>query len=759
MLAPAAPAAAQEARDGMLIRRVEFTGLRTISEAFVRRLVKTREGQNLALAQVQEDVRSLVRSRKFIDANAATAIEDGQAVVTFNVQEKPEIVGIVVEGNKKFSTEDLFKELSFSARTPADRYEILRGRENILRKYKEAGYYYATVDLDETALENENRVIYRIVEGPRVKVRRIVFEGNRTFAEARLKEKVKTRTYLWIFRAGALDEEQAQRDALDIQNFYRDEGFLDARAGYRLEFSDIDRADLTLAFVIEEGVRYRIQEITVDGHAAFDAARILSVMQLKPGDPPRESALREDLRRVTDLYGEVGYVEARIGSRYDFLEEPGVVALRISVVENRQSRFGRITIRGNQHTQDKVIRRELKFYPGEDYNTVKARRAQQRIMETGLFARAAVNPLEDVEGFREALVEVEEGQQVDFLIGVGVSTDDGVLGTLTINNRNFDLFDWPRTWGEFFRGQAFRGAGQRLRLQLEPGTEVSRFRIDFTEPYLLDQPLRLDTSLYLFERDRGAYDEERIGFVPALSRRFESGPLDGWAAEGALRFEGVDINDVDTFASRQIRDTRGSSFLTSVKGTIVRDTTDSRILPSEGYRVSFSWEQVGALGGDWDFGKPTLSARWYKTLRTDIFDRKSILGLRGDVGYIVGDAPPFERFYAGGFGSMRGFSFRGISPEAGVFNDKVGGDFLLLTGGEYSFPLYSDTVRGVTFLDMGTVEEDFEITGWRASVGFGLRIQIDFFGPVPIVLDFGIPIAEEDGDETQVFNFSFGASF
>jgi outer membrane protein insertion porin family len=165
------------------------------------------------------------------------------------------------------------------------------------------------------------------------------------------------------------------------------------------------------------------------------------------------------------------------------------------------------------------------------------------------------------------------------------------------------------------------------------------------------------------------------------------------------------------------------------------------------------------LGGDFDFGRPTAGIAWYKTLRTDIFDRKSVLALHADTGMIVGDAPVFERFYAGGFGSLRGFSYRGISPRAGIMKNKVGGDFIFLTGAEYSFPLYGKNFRGVTFLDMGTVEENVTITTWRAAVGVGLRINVDFFGPVPIVLDFGFPIADDDQDDTQVFNFAFGASF
>jgi outer membrane protein insertion porin family len=482
-------------------------------------------------------------------------------------------------------------------------------------------------------------------------------------------------------------------------------------------------------------------------------------MELKEGAFIRDEVLKEDIKRIDDLYGEIGYVDARTTNTFDFVDEPGLIILNLDVDERKRSRFGRITIRGNSRTKDEVVRRELRFYPGEDYNTVKAREAEQHLKDTGLFTKATITPLADIEGEREAVVNVEEADTVQFIIGIGVSTDSGVLGNLTIDNRNFDIADWPRTWGEFLRGQAFRGDGQRLRLSFEPGTELTRFRIDFTEPYFLDMPVRLDLSAYLFERDRESYDEQRIGFIPALSKRFESGFLKNWAIEGALRVEGVDIDDVRALASRQIRDVSGNSTLTSVKGTIAHDTTDSRIVPSKGHRFTLGWEQVGALGGDYDFGKPIASFVWYKTMRTDIFDRKSVLALRADAGYIVGDAPVFERFYAGGFGSMRGFRFRGISPRAGIWDDKVGGDFILLAGGEYSVPLYSDNVRGVAFLDMGTVEEDFGVTSWRASVGFGLRINLNFFGPVPLVFDFGFPIASEDQDDEQVFNFSFGASF
>ena len=745
--------------DGLPVKRIEFRGLQRISEGFVRGIIRTRPGQAYSRRLVQQDVRALLRTRKFYNVFADAKLEDGQVVVVFSFEEKPTVRAVEVEGNKHFPDEQLLAEIGIQPGDALDRYAIQRGREAIEDKYRSAGYHYVRVEIDELALRSDQRVVYRIVEGPRVHVRRIRFEGARSFPVRQLRLKIRSRTRFLFFFGGVFDEDLAERDALALQAFYRDEGFLDARVGYRLDFEDVERRKLTLTFVIEEGPRYRIHDIRFFGNRVFSDDRIRGVLKLRVGDVLRQETLRRDIQAIEELYGRIGYADVRVDARHRFLEEPGKVVLEFHIAEGPHYRIGRVVIRGNTHTQDKVIRRELGFWPTEDFNTVAMKQAERRLLETGLFKKARITPLKPEGEYRDVLVEVEEGTQVDFLVGVGVSTDLGVIGSLSINNRNFDLFDWPRTFGEFIRGEAFRGAGQRMRLVAEPGTRVSRFRIDFTEPYLLDRPLRLDTSVYLFQRIRDSFDEERLGFTFGLSKRFTTGRLAGWAVEGSLRVENVQIDNLRPLVADEIFRTKGNTFLTSVRATIVRDTTDSRLMPTEGYRLSFAYEQVGALGGEEAFGRPAISFAWYRTVRTDIFDRKSVLAMRLDAGWIIGDAPVFERFFGGGWGSIRGFDYRGVSPRAGLFDDRIGGDFILLAGAEYSFPLYGQTLRGVTFVDMGTVEEDFEITQWRVAVGFGLRVNVQYFGAIPLVFDFGWPIVKDDDDNTRVFTFSFGASF
>ena len=146
-------------------------------------------------------------------------------------------------------------------------------------------------------------------------------------------------------------------------------------------------------------------------------------------------------------------------------------------------------------------------------------------------------------------------------------------------------------------------------------------------------------------------------------------------------------------------------------------------------------------------------------MKIDSQERKSVLSLKANVGAIIGNAPIFERFYAGGIGSIRGFNFRGVSPRQGLEDDAIGGDFMLLTAAEYSFPLHGDAIRGVVFVDMGTVEDSFELTTWRAAVGVGVRVVIKQLGSLPMEFDLALPISSQENDEEQVFSFLLGISF
>jgi outer membrane protein insertion porin family len=311
------------------------------------------------------------------------------------------------------------------------------------------------------------------------------------------------------------------------------------------------------------------------------------------------------------------------------------------------------------------------------------------------------------------------------------------------------------------RAQTLKGAGQTFRIVAEPGTEMMRFQVEWLDPAIFDQPYSVGAQAFFFTRQRETYDENRYGVVGSLGHRFEN----QWYGELAVRPEGVDINNLNHHAPPEVLDVEGMSFLTGFKGTLVRDRTDSRWMPSEGDRIMLSAEEVV---GSFNFLRTNAEYRFYRTLYTDAMDRKHILATRLAAGDIASDAPVFERFYGGGSGSVRGFKYRGISPRSegsalGVGRgEAIGGDFMVFAGSEYSFPIFGtegSQLRGVLFLDTGTVEQDIGINAYRASVGFGFRWAIPFLGPVPMAFDFGFPVSKQPDDDTQIFSFSVGWSF
>jgi len=752
--APAGP------MDGGIVREIRIQGLERIDEGYVRNQLRTAAGQPYSAKQMSEDVGRLLRTGRFLEVRATPEPADGEVIVTLVVREKPVVAAIEIRGNVKFATKDLLKDLDFGIGDPVDRFQINQGRDTIERKYRDAGYAYAEVTVEEEALTTEQRVVYNIVEGPRVRVRQIVFEGNAAYKPAELFRLVSTKTYIWIFRTGEFDADKAQRDAENIQTFYREHGFLEAEVSYRPEFLDEARENMRLVFVINEGTRYTIKEIRITGNTVFTTEDLLAKLKLHAGDYFDAFKLKDDAQTIETEYGRQGYIYATTTPSRVFAEEPGQVVITLRIAEDSQFTMGRIEIHGNAQTQDKVVRRELRFYPGELYDTTKVRDAEKRIKDTQLFTEATITPVGNSPDVRDALVQVTESPKtVNFIVGAGVSSDSGLAGNIVLENTNFDLFDFPRNATEFFKGKSFRGAGQTARIQLEPGTEVQRFRIDFREPYLMDQPIGLSTSAYYFERDRGPYDEQRLGLTWGFDHRFESGALKGWTGTLGFRTEWVGIRHVKFLSAEDIRDVEGGNYLSSIEPALIHDTTDSVFTPTKGHRFKLGWEQAGLMGGNFTYSKVTASYVQHWTVTSDEYDRKSVLSARVNAGYMFGNTPVFERFYAGGIGSFRGFRFRGISPRQGIRNDKVGGDFMLLSGGEYVVPIYEKVIQGVAFLDMGTVEREISIRTWRMSVGVGVRLTLPFFGTVPMEFDLGFPVLKNSEDQEQIFSFYVGLPF
>ena len=758
LLLGASVVSAQTAGGKRIIGRVTVQGNEQVKAEHILRQVYSRSGAPLSEKLLSEDSRRIIIMPEILDVKWQVIPAGDKADIVFTVTEASRIGGLEIQGNKNIETDKLLKDLRFQADDFLDRYLVRLGAEAITQKYRDEGYYFAEARVDEKLLAEEGRVVYVVVEGPRVRIKKIRFEGNEAFAAGKLKSKISTKAYFPVFVNGRLDDEKLEQDLITLPAFYHDEGHLDARVFVRKEFNE-DKTRLTLVFVIDEGPPYKVSDIAFLGNTV-PIEEITENLKLKNGDILTRERRILAKRAIDRSYGERGYIFANVGIEPRYTDTEGHVDVIFRIEEGKPYQLGRVIIQGNYQTQDKVVRRDFDhfgFLPGRLYDTAALSKAEKRLKGSGFFDKISVTPIGNAPDKRDALVEVTEGRTGLILFGVGVDTNSGLLGQFSIEQRNFDASNPPKSMTELFTGDAFVGGGQRLSLNLEPGTRVSRARLKFHEPYLFDQNNYMDLSLFLFRRGRESHLEERAGGMVALGHRFEN----DWSADVGVRAEMVEISDLEVdsigvTAPADVQDVEGRNFLTSLKFGVTCDKTDSFFRPSEGYKVRGSWEQAGALGGDFTYASVTTTLTGFRTIYMDLAERKTVWTNQIRAGHIMGAAPVFERFYAGGLGSLRGFDYRGVSPRQGPYRDPIGSEWLFLAASEITHPIHEEVLFAKLFCDSGVVSEG----RYRVTVGFGVELLVpQLFQMIPMNFDFGFPILSDDEDDEQVFSFSLGMSF
>jgi outer membrane protein insertion porin family len=792
LLAPPLPAAAQtrpatlpvsavppelagrNVEEVRIIGRTKPLGSELIGQ--ITHQIRTREGDRFDPSAVEGDYQRVYGLRKFSNVEARVEPTATGVIVIFEVTEQSQIKEIRFRGNEEVDTKALQDTVNLKVGESIDWFRLSLAKEAIERLYRSKNYPHAHVLIDQDELARNGVVVFTVVEGPRVRVRKVRVLGNKSFTDSKIKDEIKTKSWFPLLVPGEFDPEQVDQDVASIRQHYENHGFFDVRVGRKIVVSP-NQKEVMVDFVIEEGRRYVVERVTFKfpGSKSVEESQLRKDLKLVEGRFYDADLLKRDIRQIVRVYSPLGFIYVsqdpnpdpdymRIRDERIFRKEAGKVELVYIIAEGKPFRLGPIIVKGNAKTMDKIVLREMRVEPGELYNSAEVQSAQDRIKATGLYSAVTMIPItppnapvevgEGEPGTRALLVEVTETQSARFMFGAGLTSNSGVMGNITYEQRNFDISNWPANASEFFSSRAFSGAGQTFRLSLEPGTELSRARVDFIEPWIFDQPYSFGASAYLAQRIRPGWDEDRLGARLSLGKRFS----DIWSAKVSLRAEDVSIRDIRDEANRapEILQAEGHSALTSVGLEVRRDTTDSPLLPSKGTITTAGWEHFGALGGDFDFDRLVAGWNWFGTVYEDLLDRKTIVALRADAGYITGDTPFFERFYAGGIGSLRGFRYRGVSPRSGIDQDPIGGNFTLTGSIELSFPLAGDVLRGVLFTDAGTVERNLESGTIRSSVGFGFRLSLPFLGQLPLAFDFGFPITKDDQDDTRLFSFSLG---
>jgi outer membrane protein insertion porin family len=763
---------------------------------------------------IQSDIRRLNRLGSFSRVEVYAGInDDGSVELVFEVLERKLVVDVQVAGNVEINDSAIAAVVDVTSGTPIDRFQIDRSARRIEDLYRQKGYYYARVSIDEEELADTGLVLFRILEGERLKVTAIRFSGHESFTAKQLRREIDTKTASF-FRKGQLDDDQLNTDTSNLIKFYRDRGYLDIRTDRLIQPAPNGR-EAIITYLIEEGPLYTLRSVQInieseDGNdPVFNQAQIAGLMSIKAGDVYSVRDLDQSISAIRSAYGQMGYTDASDANTRQVFRiekrdptEP-LVDLIVNASEGKRYRAGEIIIQGNHLTRQEVIRRHVELRPMRPLDTTAIDRSKVRLSRLRLFnnrsgtiitpqqpgveffaevwddefvprvrkpksstkdtrdpdTRITLNPA-DESNYRDVLIEIEETNTGSFDIGGAVSSDSGVVGRIALTQRNFDVRDTPDSPGEFFAGRAFRGGGQSFNISLLPGNRIQTYSIGLTEPYLLESNYSGSANLFFRNRTFNEFTEQRLGARLGIGRRFGT----RWNGNLSFRAEQIELSSISPDRPVDIFAVADANLLMGLKAGLIRTTLDSFTRPTKGSRTSISIEQVV---GDFEFSKFEASHSTFIPIREDYLGRSTVLNLRSSIGYIPqgrDNTPTYERFYMGGQ-SFRGFNFRTVSPK-GIRNDNglasddpVGGTWKFFAGAEIEQPLYEDIFSGVIFVDAGTVTFDPGLDDLRVSVGFGIRFHVPALSPAPLAFDFGFPILSQDSDEKRLFTFTIDLPF
>lgn len=747
------PSSAPEGAPGALsatVKSIEVQGNKTISIATILSKIKTRVGQEYRQAVISDDLKRLYNTGYFSDVRVDRQDYEGGFKVIIYLDEKPIVEEITFSKTRVFKPRVLLKKMKTQKGKFLDNKSLDDDRNTIKELYAQKGLTLAEVEV-ETAMDeaaNKARLHFIIKEGYRVRIRRIYVEGNEAFKDKRILKVIRTRPKAF-FRSGHMKEDVLTEDMERIGSFYEQNGFIDAAAEYSVETLQKGLVDIRIK--IDEGSQYFVGRVTVTGNEILAAEDILRAMEeITEGGIFSREKLTVDIAKIRTLYFDRGYIFADVDEATSLDPQTGRVEVKINVREGGLAFINRVDIQGNTRTRDIVIRRELRLNPGDRFDGSKLRRSRERLNNLGYFEDVSFD-IEDTDVYdkKDLVVQVKEAKTGSFSFGGGFSTVDQVVGFIEVEQRNFDFTNWP----------TFTGGGQNLRLRAETGSTRNNLLLSFTEPWIFDHPVSGGFDAFRTERDKErdigyAYNEAKTGGGMRFGKQF-SEYLSGGVS---YKFEKVTIEDLDADVSADLAAEAGTNNVSAAGFTVTMDKTDSLFSPTQGWVVGGGADFAGgAIGGDKDFYRLQGRGSYYIPLKF-----KSVLEFRLRAGFVdaYGDSskvPIFERFFAGGARSIRGYDERKVGPLDPSTDDPIGGEGLFTANVEYTVPLI-EFVKLAAFFDMGNVwsrVEDFGSGDLKSGTGLGLRVKT----PIgPINLDYGYPLSDEPGEEGRSGKFYFSVS-
>ena len=724
----------------IVIKDLSIQGNRRIQEAVILGRVSTKVGMPFSPTRLAEDIRAIFALGYFDDVQMKVEDFEGGVKVTFVVAERPFVRDIRFAGNKKQDATALQEKIDLKLGSVYNPVEVNRAADRVREVYEEDGYFEAAVTPDVERLpDGDVTVVFRVAEGRRISIEEIVIQGAKGVTPKQIKEVMGTqeREY-WILR-GTVQRQKLDEDVERIIALYRDHGFEQAR----VESSDIqvdrDKARVTIRIVVVEGPQFHVGGVDITGNTVLPLEELRRQILLKPGEVFSRGKVRDSVKRMTDLYGVVGRAAADVVPNVSQDIGNRVVNVTFEITEGPEVFIERINISGNTRSQEKILRRELVMQEGERFTTRKLERARQKLVNLGYFEQVKATTAPGATKDKIVVnIEVTEKPTGLFSIGGGFSSQDGLIGTLDLSQRNF------------------LGRGWEVFLRIRGGANAQQGQIGFTEPWLFDRPLAAGFDLFNTRRVFPEYTVNSLGGDIRASHPI--GEYSRWNL--IYRVTQDRVSDVPAESSQELRDEEGSRLTSMIGGGLGIDTRDSTYDPTRGGTAGVHVDFAGLGFGNSQFYRVTTAATYYVNPWLD-----HVLAARISGGYSHGwggeSVPLFERFFLGGANSLRGFKLRQVSPRDGA-GTRIGGNSNLLGTLEYSVPLFFG-IKAAAFYDIGQVYgpdisggDKFDLGELRQDAGLGLRWNSPF-GPLRV--DYGIKLDRRVGESMGQFHFSVGAPF
>jgi outer membrane protein insertion porin family len=735
-----------------VVQDIEVNGLERVAAGTVLSNIPANIGETFNDSQSADVMRSLYQTGLFEDVKLSRR---GNVLVV-QVVERPAIGEINIAGNRVFKTEQLLEVLRKAGVVQGDtldRSGLARIQRELEEQYLAQGRYGTQIDttIDELP-RNRVAININVRESKSSKIEKVRIIGASAFPEKRLLKLLdsgeKSSYAFWSSR-DQYEKRKLIGDLEKLSSFYRDQGYLNFEVVSTQVSLTPDKKSSYLTINIKEGDQYKVSSIDVVGDLGIPDAEVKSLVELRTGQVFSQKGLEETRKNFELKLGKKGYAFSKVAVESDINEVAKTVGIKLVVDPGQRTYVRRINIKGNYRTKDEVYRREMRQLESSWYSRDQVERSKVRIQRLP-YVQDVIIAQSPVAGKPDQVdldVTIEERLSNEFSVGAGYSQNQGILFNVSLKQDNF------------------MGTGKRVFVNAARSAAVDNYQLTYTNPYHTPDGVSRGFSVYYNETKAeenlvSDYISDRYGgnmhyTIPMSetdSFRFSIG------AENRKITQGDESPDhITDFLTEHGDDF--NQLLGSV--SYVRDTRDRTIFPTKGQRHSIRLDSA-LPGSDLEYNKLTYNASFYTPIMDDIiFTASGRVGI-GKASGDLDEVPFFDKYYAGGIRSVRGYKQNSLGPKDSEDKSR-GGDFVTTASAELIFPApFMDDAKNFrmsAFVDAGNVfadSGDFESSEIRYSAGVG-AIWLSPLGP--LTLSYAKPLNKKDGDEEQVLQFSLGTTF